>query len=63
MKLEYCNIDQVFLRPSYRLGRLNDAFGCYSNALDIDPFFVDALLGRGNAWMDFGGEHGIVFGK
>eukprot|EP00794_Sanderia_malayensis_P018055 gene18055-19864_t len=37
-----------------RLGRLDDAIACFSNALRTNAFFVDALLGRGNALMDYG---------
>lgn len=35
-----------------RLGKLEDATACFSNALKMDCFFVNALLGRGNTLMD-----------
>ena len=33
---------------------IDKAVECFSNALKTDVFFVDALLGRGNAVMDYG---------
>ena len=35
----------------------------YNDALRIDPFFVEAYNGRGNALMDFGHEDGTVLGR
>lgn len=46
-----------------RLNRLEKAVSAYSDALRIDPFFVEAYNGRGNALMDFGHEDGTVLGR
>ena len=46
-----------------RLNRLEKAVSSYNDALRIDPFFVEAYNGRGNALMDFGHEDGTVLGR
>ena len=38
----------------YRLNRLEDSVHAYTEALQIDPFFKEAYIGRGNALMDYG---------
>ncbi|XP_071495128.1 uncharacterized protein [Diadema antillarum] len=38
----------------HKLNRLEDAVAIYSSALEVNPFFIDAYLGRGNAFMDYG---------
>ena len=40
-----------------------EAVSSYNDALRIDPFFVEAYNGRGNALMDFGHEDGTVLGR
>ena len=35
-------------------GNLEDAIAAYTRALKIDPYFVDALVNRGNIQMDMG---------
>lgn len=47
----------------FRLNRLEEAVSSYNDALRIDPFFVEAYNGRGNALMDFGHEDGTVVGR
>ncbi|KAL9955567.1 hypothetical protein ACROYT_G036906 [Oculina patagonica] len=47
----------------HRLNRLEEAVSSYNDALRIDPFFVEAYNGRGNALMDFGHEDGTVLGR
>jgi len=47
----------------FRLNRLEEAVSSYNDALRIDPFFVEAYNGRGNALMDFGHEDGTVLGR
>lgn len=46
-----------------RLNRLEEAVSSYNDALRIDPFFVEAYNGRGNALMDFGHEDGTILGR
>lgn len=46
-----------------RLNRLEEAVSSYDDALRIDPFFVEAYNGRGNALMDFGHEDGTILGR
>ena len=41
-------------RTSFRLNRVQDSVNSYSEALKIDPFFKEAYIGRGNAFMDYG---------
>ncbi|XP_071949677.1 uncharacterized protein [Antedon mediterranea] len=37
----------------HKLNELEEAVLVYTEALQIDPFFLDAYIGRGNALMDF----------
>ncbi|XP_059505178.1 uncharacterized protein ttc6 isoform X2 [Stegostoma tigrinum] len=43
----------------HKLHYLEDAVNSFSQALKLDPFFVDAYNGRGNVYMDFGNTAGI----
>ena len=43
---------------SYRLGALDSAVEAYSEALRLDPGFLEGYLGRGNAHMDYLTEQG-----
>ncbi|XP_031569552.1 uncharacterized protein LOC116304042 [Actinia tenebrosa] len=47
----------------HRLNRLEESVAAFNDALRIDPFFVEAYNGRGNALMDFGHEQGNIFGR
>lgn len=47
----------------HRLNRLQESVSSYNDALRIDPFFVEAFNGRGNALMDFGHDDGTVLGR
>eukprot|EP00063_Salmo_salar_P075225 XP_014050060.1 PREDICTED: tetratricopeptide repeat protein 6 isoform X1 [Salmo salar] len=38
----------------HRLGQLQESVEAYSQAMQISPFFLDAYVGRGNAYMDYG---------
>ncbi|KAI1895618.1 hypothetical protein AGOR_G00108090 [Albula goreensis] len=38
----------------HRLGQLQESTEAYSQALRLNPFFLDAYIGRGNAFMDYG---------
>ena len=40
----------MFLR---RLGSLNSAIEAYSAAINLDQAFVEAIVGRGNVFMDY----------
>lgn len=46
-----------------RLHRLEKAVTAFDDALRIDPSFVEAYNGRGNALMDYGHEQGITLGR
>ena len=35
------------------LGQLDSSIAAYTEALSLDPAFLDALVGRGNAYMDY----------
>jgi tetratricopeptide (TPR) repeat protein len=37
----------------HRMGRLDAAIGMYTSALQRNPRFLEAYIGRGNAYMDF----------
>lgn len=37
----------------HRLEKLDEALECYTAALTLNPFFVEAVVGRGNVFMDF----------
>ncbi|KAK3699161.1 hypothetical protein QZH41_011884 [Actinostola sp. cb2023] len=47
----------------HKLNRLEAAVAAFNDALRIDPFFVEAYNGRGNALMDYGHEQGNVLGR
>jgi tetratricopeptide (TPR) repeat protein len=47
----------------HRLGCLQDAVRCFSNALRLDRFFTDALIGRGNSFLEFGHSTGYLYAK
>ncbi|XP_078000685.1 tetratricopeptide repeat protein 6-like, partial [Glandiceps talaboti] len=38
----------------HKLNRLEEAVKTYTGALQVDKYFLDALIGRGNAFMDYG---------
>ncbi|XP_071786267.1 uncharacterized protein [Asterias amurensis] len=40
----------------HKLNRLEDAVTVFTSALEVDIFFLDAYIGRGNAFMDYGHE-------
>ncbi|XP_038063059.1 uncharacterized protein LOC119733763 isoform X2 [Patiria miniata] len=40
----------------HKLNKLEDAVTVFSSALKVDIFFLDAYIGRGNAFMDYGHE-------
>uniref|UniRef100_A0A4W5M2Y3 Tetratricopeptide repeat domain 6 n=1 Tax=Hucho hucho TaxID=62062 RepID=A0A4W5M2Y3_9TELE len=42
----------------HRLGQLQESVEAYSQAMQISPFFLDAYVGRGNAYMDYGHTQG-----
>ena len=45
------------------MDRLEDSVHSYSEALKVDPFFIEAFIGRGNALMDFGHKTATRFGR
>lgn len=47
----------------FRLNRLKESVTVFSRCLQLDPFFLDGLLARGNAFMDYGNEFGLKFAK
>uniref|UniRef100_W5JYA2 Tetratricopeptide repeat domain 6 n=1 Tax=Astyanax mexicanus TaxID=7994 RepID=W5JYA2_ASTMX len=42
----------------HRLGQLQEAVEAYSEALRLSPFLLNAYVGRGNAFMDYGHSQG-----
>ncbi|XP_076446152.1 uncharacterized protein LOC143283739 isoform X2 [Babylonia areolata] len=44
----------------HKLGRLQEAVTTFTQCLNIKPFFLDGLIARGNVFMDYGHEAGIV---
>jgi cytochrome c-type biogenesis protein CcmH/NrfG len=44
----------VILLSKLRLNRLQDSVNSYTEALQFDPFFKEAYIGRGNTLMDYG---------
>ena len=43
----------------FRQGQLQDSVEAFSHAMQLSPFFLDAYVGRGNAYMDYGHAHAI----
>ncbi|XP_067099361.1 uncharacterized protein ttc6 [Osmerus mordax] len=43
----------------HRQGQLQDSVKAFSHAMQLSPFFLDAYVGRGNAYMDYGHAHAI----
>ena len=54
---------RLYYNCANRLNRLQESVSSYNDALRIDPFFVEAFNGRGNALMDFGHDDGTVLGR
>lgn len=46
-----------------RLDQLEDAVNSFTRALELDPFFLEALICRGNVFMDFGHTFGLTFAR
>nr|KAG5709228.1 hypothetical protein BaRGS_017980 [Batillaria attramentaria] len=44
----------------HKLGRLQEAVATFSQCLQLKPFFLDGLIARGNVYMDYGHEAGII---
>nr|XP_015206045.1 PREDICTED: tetratricopeptide repeat protein 6 isoform X1 [Lepisosteus oculatus] len=40
----------------HRLGHLEEAAAAFTQAMTLSPFFLDACVGRGNVYMDYGHE-------
>ena len=43
-----------------RLNQLEKAVACFSTAIKLDPFFVDGYIARGNVYMDYGHDRGLL---
>ena len=43
-----------------RLNQLEKAVACFSTAIKLDPFFVDGYIARGNLYMDYGHDRGLL---
>ncbi len=52
IQIHLCNFNRFY----FRLNRLEDAVTVFTSALEVDIFFLDAYIGRGNAFMDYGHE-------
>jgi len=46
-----------------RLGQLHDAVDSFTCALKLDQFFTDAIVGRGNAFLEFDHDTGYLLAK
>ncbi|CAH1776552.1 unnamed protein product [Owenia fusiformis] len=47
----------------HKLNRLEDAVKSFTKAIELDMFFLDAYIGRGNVFMDYGHTFGHMFAK
>ncbi|ELT94016.1 hypothetical protein CAPTEDRAFT_222812 [Capitella teleta] len=47
----------------HKLDQLEDAVNSFTRALELDPFFLEALICRGNVFMDFGHTFGLTFAR
>ncbi|XP_064636762.1 uncharacterized protein LOC135493378 isoform X2 [Lineus longissimus] len=45
----------------HKLNMLEEAVRSFTKALELDHFFLDAYIGRGNVFMDFGTDMGRMF--
>ena len=45
------------------LGQLDNAVSSFTHALNLDPFFTDALISRGNSLLEFCHEVGRMLAK
>ena len=43
----------IYCQMKFRLGILNSSIEAYSVAICLDPSFLEAIVGRGNAFMDY----------
>ena len=46
-----------------RLERLKEAVESFTKAIQLDQFFIDAFIGRGNAFMDYGHDIGLMYAR
>ncbi|XP_074650504.1 uncharacterized protein LOC141905524 isoform X2 [Tubulanus polymorphus] len=44
----------------HKLGRLEEAIRAFTKAIELEQFFLDAYMGRGNAFLDFGTRTGVA---
>lgn len=42
----------------FRLGKLSKAIQCYSRAIEFNPSFIEAYIGRANTYTEFLTEDG-----
>ena len=53
----------IYFISLFRLGELERAVKSFTVALTLDKFFLDALVSRGNVFMDFHHEMGLRYAR
>lgn len=46
-----------------RMDRLKEAVGVFTSCLERNPFFLDGIIARGNVYMDYGSQGGIIYAR
>lgn len=45
------------------MDRLKEAVGVFTSCLERNPFFLDGIIARGNVYMDYGSQGGIIYAR
>ena len=65
--LSFCEINDMdivsFCCILTRLDKLKESVQSFTRAVQLDHFFIDAYIGRGNAFMDYGHEIGHDYAR
>ncbi|XP_052720831.1 uncharacterized protein LOC128192291 isoform X6 [Crassostrea angulata] len=47
----------------HKMDRLKEAVGVFTSCLERNPFFLDGIIARGNVYMDYGSQGGIIYAR
>ncbi|XP_078324094.1 uncharacterized protein LOC111124594 isoform X6 [Crassostrea virginica] len=47
----------------HKMDRLKEAVGVFTSCLERNPFFLDGIIARGNVYMDYGSQRGVIYAR
>ncbi|XP_056011741.1 uncharacterized protein LOC125682590 isoform X3 [Ostrea edulis] len=47
----------------HKMDRLKEAVSVFTSCLERNPFFLDGIIARGNVYMDYGSQRGIIYAR